>query len=94
MENTQNVEKTIEAILRDNSKPLQVTDRTREILAIIAAQDVVLGELLQWIEKHYNAGDSVTDEACGALRPAREYLQTWLLHSIQENTSGVPFEGI
>ena len=94
MENTLSIERQIEAILSDKTKTLQVTERTREILAIIANYDVVLGDFLQWLEKHYNESDERTDEVCEALRPCREYLQTWLLHSIRENTGGVPFEGI
>lgn len=94
MENTQSIERQIHAILSDNTKPLQVSDRTREMLAIIAGYEVVLGDFLQWIEKHYNGSDKTTDEVCEALRPCREYLQTWLLHSIAENTAGIPFEGI
>lgn len=94
MENTESIERQIEAILSDKTKTLQVTERTREILAIIAKYDVVLGDFLLWLEKHYNGSDKTTDEACEALRPCREYLQTWLLHSIAENTAGLPFEGI
>ena len=94
MENTQSIERQIEAILSNKNETLQVTERTREILAIIAQYDVVLGDFLLWLEKHYNESDELRDKACEALRPSCEYLQTWLLHSIRENTCCVPFEGI
>ena len=93
MENTQNVENTIHAIITDGTNPLPVSSRTREIISIISSTRVVYASLYDWIEKHW-ASKSMTDEAYNASRPFFEYLEKCLVDSISENTMSLPFNGI
>ena len=76
-----NLETEVKSILQSNGYTIVAEKRIEKVP-------------VEMLEKHYNESDERTDEVCEALRPCREYLQTWLLHSIRENTGGVPFEGI
>ncbi len=94
MENTQNVENTIHAIITDGTNPLQVSPRTREIISIISSARVVYASLCEWYDKHWVSNESLTDEAYNASRPFFEHLDKCLVDSISENTMSLPFNGI
>ena len=94
MENTLNVENTILSIIADDARPLEVTERTREIIRIMAAYDAIFADLLEWFEKHWASDDSHNDDAHKHWETFREYLEKWLVDSITENTSTIPFKGI
>lgn len=94
MENTQNVESTIHAIITDGSQPLNVTLRTREMLSIISSARVTYASIIEWLSVYWASNESMTDEAYNATEPLFEYLDKLLLDSISDNTMSVPFNGI
>ena len=94
MENKQNVENTIHAIITDGTHPLSVTSRTREIVSIISSARVTYADLIDWLSKYWDSDEALNDEAYNAITPFFEYLDKCLVDSITDNTMSLPFDGI
>lgn len=94
MEKKKNVDATILEILSDESKQIQVTPQTREIIRIISANNQIYSDLLDWVEKYFSCDEQRNDEIFRKWDVFRDCLNEWLLASITDKMGSLDFKGI